>query len=203
MTDEIHEVLEESRRLGFLGPGPVTDHVDHAGAFVEALGEEGVEGPAVDLGSGGGVPGLVMAVALPASRWLLLDGNQRRTAFLREAVLRLGLADRVVVRTERAEVAGREPTLRHHAALVVARSFAAPPVTAECAAPLLRAGGRLVVSEPPTADDRWDATGLDALGMVVAERMEGPPHLLSIRQERACPERYPRRTGVPAKRPLW
>jgi 16S rRNA (guanine527-N7)-methyltransferase len=204
MTDQLGAVLDESRRLGFLGPGPVEQHVEHATAYLDALGGEGTGTLAVDLGSGGGVPGLVMAVALPGSTWLLLDANQRRTAFLRAAVEQLGVAERVSVQTERAEVAGRSDVLRGGADVVVARSFSAPPVTAECAAPFLRVGGRLIVSEPPAgSNDRWDEAGLADLGLVVEERIDGPPRLVRIRQATPCPARFPRRTGVPGKRPLW
>jgi hypothetical protein len=95
------------------------------------------------------------------------------------------------------------PDLRGTQVAVVARAFAAPPVTAECAAPLLRVGGLLVVSEPPGAAgaDRW--SGVAELGLGPAVHRPGPPALVVLTQESACPLRYPRRTGIPAKRPLW
>lgn len=203
------EILAESRSLGFLGPGPVDEHVDHARGFLVAL--EGLPDPeeVVDLGSGGGLPGLVLARALPRSRWLLLDANQRRTAFLERAVAVLGLQGRVRVVTMRAEDHGHVAGNRATADLVVARSFAPPPVTAECAAPLLRTGGHLLVSEPPAepptdgAGGRWPVDGLAQLGLVADGGVVGPPRVARMRQAERCPERFPRRTGVPAKRPLW
>src|SRR3546814_11428625 len=69
-------VLERSRRLGFLGPGPVEDHVRHAQGFLDAL--EGVTGRVVDLGSGGGVPGLVLVVGRPERSVELLDAMSDR-----------------------------------------------------------------------------------------------------------------------------
>jgi 16S rRNA (guanine527-N7)-methyltransferase len=203
------EILEESRSLGFLGPGPVDEHVDHARGFLVALEGLAVPESVVDLGSGGGLPGLVLARALPRSRWLLLDANQRRTAFLERAVAALDLGDRVTVVTGRAEDHGRSAGNRGVVDLVVARSFAAPPVTAECAAPLLRTGGHLLVSEPPAdgvanrGGERWPAEGLAVLGMVPDGGVVGPPRVARLRQIGPCPDRYPRRTGVPAKRPLW
>lgn len=158
---------------------------------------------AVDLGAGGGVPGLVLALALPSSRWTLLDASHRRTAFLRDAVERLGLAARVAVRTSRAEAAGRDHELRQGADVVVARGFGPPPVTAECAAPLLRPGGVLVVSEPPGGADRWPADGLAMVGLALDARRAGPPALVRLRQVEPASDRYPRRTGQPSKRPLW
>lgn len=189
-------LLEEARDLGFLGPGPVAFHVEHARAYVPAL--EGVSGEAMDLGAGGGIPGLVLAAERPDLAWTFLDAMSKRTAFLERAVDRLGLTN-VTVRTARAEEA---PDLRGRFAAVVARSFAAPGVTAECAAPLLQVGGRLVVSEPPEEpEDRW--VGASVLGLGPATRLMGPPSLVVLVQEILCPLHYPRRNGVPTKRPLF
>lgn len=203
MADPLDAVLARSRELGFLGPGPVAEQRSHAEAFASAI-EPVAAGLAVDLGSGGGIPGLVLALALPHLRWLLLDGMVRRTSFLEETVRELGLAERVTVRTVRAEDAGRDPGLRSQAELVVARSFAAPAVTAECAGGLLRPGGQLVVSEPPgSTGERWPTAGLDELGQALEAVLPGPPTFVRLRQVTQVPERYPRRVGVPAKRPLW
>lgn len=135
---------------------------------------------------------------------MLLDSQVRRTDFLHRAIDRLDLADRVTVIRARAEEAGRSPALRGGFDLVVARSFGPPPVTAECAAPFLRVGGRLVVSEPPTREpSRWPADGLAPLGLRVATWSPGPGAWVALTQMTPCPDRFPRRTGVPAKRPLY
>jgi 16S rRNA (guanine527-N7)-methyltransferase len=192
----IAEVLEEARDLGFLGPGPVSFHVEHAEAYLPLL--PAGPGSALDLGAGGGLPGLVLAAARPDLAWTFLDAMTKRTAFLARAVGALGLGN-VTVRTARAE---EVPDLRGGFDVVVARSFGAPSVTAECAAPLLRPGGRLVVSEPPDQHgDRWG--GVAMVGLDVTHREVGPPSLVVLTQTAPCPDRYPRRTGMPAKRPLW
>jgi 16S rRNA (guanine527-N7)-methyltransferase len=202
VADLLDAVLEDARSYGFLGPGEAAAHRRHAEGFLALLEGEDLAA-AVDLGSGGGVPGLVLALALPGTRWCLLDAMAKRTAFLRGAVDRLGVADRVEVRTTRAEEAGRDAELRQAADAVVARGFASPAVTAECAAPLLRPGGVLVVSEPPGGADRWPAGPLGELGLSVDRRSSGPPALVGLRRVGPLPDRYPRRVGVPAKRPLW
>jgi 16S rRNA (guanine527-N7)-methyltransferase len=196
---ELVAVLERSRALGFLGPGPVDDHIDHAGGFVRAVAR--VTGRLVDLGSGGGVPGLVLALARPDLEVVLVDAMAKRCNFLAEAIATLGLAHARVVHG-RAEVVGRGE-LRGSAAAVVARSFGPPAVTAECAAPLLRPGGLLVVSEPPGAAERWDAEGLALLGLRLDHRTSATPALQVLVQATACEERFPRRDGMPAKRPLF
>jgi 16S rRNA (guanine527-N7)-methyltransferase len=197
-------VLERSRNRGFLGPGPVEFHVAQARSFGVAVGGA-FRGRAVDLGSGGGVPGLVLAGLLPTASWLLLDASLQRVRFLEGAVRQLGLTSRVEVRHGRAEDLGRDPDWRGTCDAVVARSFGPPAVVAECAAPLLRVGGGLVVSEPPEPDgERWPSVGLSELGLVV--RLVGPRsgyRMAEMQLEVSCPDRFPRRAGVPARAPLF
>ncbi len=192
--------LERARSLGLLGPGPAEGHLVHAAGFVAALA--GVTGRVIDLGSGGGVPGLPIADARPDLELVLVDSSARRGAFLESAVEALGLEDRVRVVVGRAEVVGRSE-LRGTADAVVARGFGAPPATAECSAPLLRVGGRLIVSEPPDGPPRWPATGIGPLGLVVTGPPGGTPRLQVLELRSPCPDEYPRRDGLPAKRPLF
>lgn len=210
--DALITELERAQELGFLGPGPVDTHVDHARGF--AAGLDGPPARFLDLGSGGGVPGLVLALDWPGASAVLLDAGERRCAFLREAVERLGLDGRVDVVRQRAEEAGRSPTLRGRFDLVVARSFGPPAVTAECAAPFLQVGGRVVVSEPPPEDSaegaasshdavRWPPEGLAQLGLSPAAAWRHDYGYQSLVQRSPCPDRYPRRVGQVAKRPLF
>lgn len=186
-----------------LGPGPVAGHIEHATGFVRAVGDPHPD-RAVDLGSGGGLPGLVVASAWPGAAVVLLDASERRTGFLIRAVSALGLQRRVTVAHMRAEDAGRDPMWRGRADVVVARSFGPPAVTAECAAPLLGVGGRLVVSEPPHSEERWPPASLLQLGLRPAARLEQAFSRFQIlRQDEPCPDRFPRRVGVPNKRPLF
>ena len=147
-------LLEEAQQRGFLGPGPVEVHIDVALDALPLL-TPGVR--AVDLGSGGGAVALPLMVLGPPVDWVLVEVSEARADFLRRAVGRLDRED-VTVLAEPAEVVGRQPSMRGSADVVVARSFGPPATTAECAAPLLRVGGRLAVTEPPdNAGDRWPA----------------------------------------------
>ncbi|WP_334142606.1 RsmG family class I SAM-dependent methyltransferase [Rhabdothermincola sp.] len=199
-------VLEEARARGFLGPGPVDEHVRQAERFGSRIDELRARGAlfarAVDLGSGGGVPGLALAVADAELTWVLVEAGERRAAFLHEAVNTLGLADRVSVRWGRAELLSRDAQLRHQIDLVVARSFGPPAVTAECATGFLRRDGYLLVSEPPHPEEkrRWPPEELAELGLQPEGVVRG---IQVLKQTRPCPERFPRRVGIPAKRPLF
>jgi 16S rRNA (guanine527-N7)-methyltransferase len=200
-------VLETARAAGFLGPGPVEPHIRHADGFVRTavavLG--GAPDRFCDLGSGGGLPALVLAARWPAAGGVLVESSRRRSAFLREALERLGFTDRIEVLEERAESAAHADRLRERFPLVTARSFAEPAVTAEIAAGLVEVGGALVVSEPPAdTTERWPAVGLAELGFGPAVRDAVlDAHFVTIRKVRAAPADVPRGVGRPAKRPRW
>jgi 16S rRNA (guanine527-N7)-methyltransferase len=199
-------VLEEARVLGFLGPGPVEAHIAHSFAFVAAT--EAPPAVAADLGTGGGVPALVLIHLWPQSRWMLVESNLRRAQWLEQAVTTLGATSRCKVLAGRAEEVGRSP-LRETCDLVTARGFSPPGPTAECAAPLLRPGGSLLVAGPPDdGPDRWPTAGISELGLAYHSTHrcldDGVPATVTrLVQEVAAPQRYPRRTGIPAKRPLF
>lgn len=206
--DPLARVLGRARELGFLGPGPVQAHIDHALAFGEAYRavSGGVEPTDfVDIGCGGGVPGLVLARKWREARVVLVDSMVRRTAILEKAVDELGMAGRCHVVTARVEYLGRREG-RESASLVTARGFAGPAVTAECAAGLLKVGGWLVVSEPPepsTTEGRWDQAGLHALGFAQPVPLDDGFRFVGLKKIRTVDERFPRRVGIPSKRPLW
>jgi 16S rRNA (guanine527-N7)-methyltransferase len=205
VSDEVVALLEESRSLGFLGPGPVMFHVEHATTFARLVGDTD---DVIDLGCGGGLPGLILIDHLPHATFLLLDAQQRRCAFLERAVDALGASKRVDVRCQRAEVAARDPELRGRFDCLVSRSFGSPAVTVECGSPFVRVGGRLLISEPPGLDDaisRWSVPVLDQLGLKDdgLAKFDGGGFVRRLEVCRATPDSYPRRVGVPGKRPLF
>lgn len=202
MPSALTAALQRAQRLGLLGPAPVATHVEHAEAFAEL-----VEPPTafLDLGSGGGIPGLVLALRWPHARAALLDSGQRRTEHLRAACVELDLVGRVTVVEARAEDAARDPRWRGAFDLVVARSFGPPAVTAECSVGFLAAGGALLVSEPPGGDAaRWDPGGLAELGLAGPRLVTtGETSAAVLTLTEGAGARWPRRTGVPERRPLW
>ena len=226
LPESLLEALRRSREWGFLGDGPIDVHIAHAQGFADALSwvieresapadpEDGFSprsGPWMDLGSGGGIPGLVLAHVWPDRNAVLLDSSERRTRFLSQVVEDQGWTNRVRIVTARAEEAGRIESLRGTFSLVVARSFGSPPVTAECAAPFLGRGGLLIVSEPPTVSpavdisdsSRWPDEGVGLVGLSNLGLWRDAFGYRLLRQSQGCPERFPRRVGVPGKRPLY
>ncbi len=213
LPESLIEALQRAQAWGFLGPGPLDVHVAHAQGFADAADAHrfaDATGAWMDLGSGGGIPGLVLAHRWPERVSTLIDSNQRRARFLAEVVENQGWGDRVQVLSDRAEMAGRAEALRGNFSLVVARSFGPPAVTAECSAPFLRPGGILIVSEPPlsapnddTDESRWPAEGLAQVGLERLALWRGGFGYRVLRQTVECPARFPRRVGVPGKRPLY
>lgn len=140
-------VLESLRERGALGESSLTNAVAHADSFVAAVPAGCQE--LLDLGSGGGLPGLVIAVRLPHVRVTLTDRRERRMDLLRHACAKLDLGDRVVLRTADVRRLALEAPMRGKFDVVTARAFGEPLLTLECAAPFLRAGGAVIISEPP------------------------------------------------------
>jgi 16S rRNA (guanine527-N7)-methyltransferase len=148
------------------------DQLDHGLGFAWVVESELGRAPhsVLDLGSGGGPPGLVLAARWPSTgtRVVLLEANGRRSAHLRDALAGLPQAAGAEVATGRAEELGRETGLREAFEIVTSRSFGRPATTAECGGAFLQPGGFLVVSEPPDSsvdDNRWPSEGLAELGL--------------------------------------
>jgi 16S rRNA (guanine527-N7)-methyltransferase len=139
--------------------------VAHAESFVDALGEQPDGARLIDLGSGGGLPGLVLAERMPQIYITLIDRRQKRSDFLRQAVARLGFDHVTVVAGDvgdhaRAVTSGATPPY----AAVTARSFGPPASTLRTASSLLGRGGLIIISEPPDGE-RWDSALLEELGL--------------------------------------
>lgn len=168
MTDQLLLVVAEIQRRGGIGRGDLVNAVAHAEHFAEvAMSATSI----VDLGSGGGLPGLVVAVRCPNARVTLIERRAKRCDLLRYGVRALDLGERVVVYEGdvRDYLASAPPLVD----VVTARSFGSPEVVVESAAPMLNHGGVLVVSEPPGNVDRWDQTLVSLRGFRDAGR-RGP-----------------------------
>jgi 16S rRNA (guanine527-N7)-methyltransferase len=165
----------------------------------------------VDVGTGGGFPGLVLAIALPQARLTLVDSVGRKAAAVQAMAAALGLDKRVVVRCERAELTGHSRECRGRFDWALARAVAAAPVVAEYLVPLLGPGGQALLYR-----GQWGAEDQQAMERAVlplraelrrVERQELPSgrgvrHAVVVAATGPCPRLYPRPVGVPAKLPL-
>ncbi len=194
-------------------------HVLDALAGVRAFGAGPLPRTIIDLGSGAGFPALPLAIALPAhvrarlgaglERIVALEARAKKCAFMRAAARELGLGGRFEVVEQRAEQAAHEAPWRERFDLATARALAPLRVLVELALPFVRPGGALVAWKGPRAEAEIAAArrAIELLG-------GGPPEVIPsgiagrdlvfvrVPKRRGCPARFPRRTGVPRKRPL-
>jgi 16S rRNA (guanine527-N7)-methyltransferase len=155
------QVLEEAQRLGMLGARPIPSVIDHSRVYLRGL--EGLGGLVADLGSGGGVPGLLIAVERPDLKLWLIERRGARADFLRRVVSRLDLTDRVVVHeVDVSQVARQHPGTFD---AVTARGFGPPEATLSLARRLIKPQGRIVISDPPDGN-RWPERVVEGLGLV-------------------------------------
>ncbi len=210
---ELENVLHEAQQEGFLGKGDVADYIAHARAHAElALGNpantvfEPDADPlqCLDLGSGGGVPGLVVALDYPDIAMTLLERSDRRCEFLATVIVQLNLTDSTIVECADAADAAHMPTHRQNYDYVFSRSFGKPALVAECAAGLLIPGGELIASEPPVSDPaRWPANPLAKLGIELIEITDTTPHFAVLRKVDLCSDEHPRPWAKMLKQPLY
>lgn len=200
--------LRDALQLGHdqgINGGTVEEHLVHALGFVEIVqGIANEPSRLVDLGSGGGYPGLVLAYFLPATRVTLVEAREKRADFLRRAVYSLELDERVTVYAGEASTLGRGE--RASVDVVTARSFGTPGITAECAAPLLRVDGCVVVSEPPMSSvaERWPQDSLSQLGLGPATEITGgSTRFVTTKKVAPTPDRYPRSRRQMQKMPAF
>jgi 16S rRNA (guanine527-N7)-methyltransferase len=168
----VEEVLTTAQRVGTLGDRPIPEVVEHAQAFVAALA--GVTGTVIDIGTGAGVPGLVIAQERPDLTLVLADRRATRMDALQMGVSGLGWEDRITVLTCDIADLGKQPEHAGQYDAVVCRGFGSPEVTAPLARPLLKNGGTLIVSEPPSPKpSRWTPELLEKTGFAPPEYLPG------------------------------
>jgi 16S rRNA (guanine527-N7)-methyltransferase len=163
--------------------------VDNSLAALEVVRR--FEGPIVDVGSGGGAPGLPLAAALPDREVTLLEANRRKCSFLREVALDFPNVTVVQGRAEEQEVDGF--------GVAVAKALASPPVAAEWCLPLVAPGGAAVLYVGPSADTAAVSRAAERTGGGPTEQLPG---LLVLHKVAPTPPGFPRRSGLAKKRPL-
>jgi 16S rRNA (guanine527-N7)-methyltransferase len=149
------------------------------------------DGSIVDVGSGGGAPGIPLAAALPEREVTLLESSSRKCAFLERWAAELPNLRVVCGRAE------EQPVDTYGVA--VAKALAPPPVAAEWCLPLVAPGGAALLFVGPSAESERVA---EAAEQLAGELVESPPGLLVLRKVGPTPPGFPRRAGIARKRPL-
>jgi 16S rRNA (guanine527-N7)-methyltransferase len=171
-------------------------------AGLQSISWRGVQ-RAIDIGSGGGLPAIPLALSFPDTEFSLLEANGRKTAFLEHVAGSLGLAN-VRVLPGRAEELGRQPALRERFDRAISRAAAPPAVLLELALPFVRTGGGLF-AEVASLDPQRLAHAAGVLGggpPRIEQPSPGGSALLVVDKLAPTPATFPRRTGLPNRRPL-
>lgn len=164
----------------------------------------------IDVGTGAGFPGVPLKLVRPALRLTLLEATGKKTAFLHHLIQSLNLTE-VAVLTARAEEAARQPDQRERYDVATARAVAALPVLAEYTLPFVKRGGVAIVQkgQHPADELKAAANALGILGGRVSQvlpitvpGLDAERHLVLIQKIKPTPPQYPRRPGLPAKKPI-
>lgn len=193
---------EPARRAGVLGTVTTDAVITHAAGFLPAACRVGDRFSGLDLGTGAGVPGVVLAALRPASSWVLVDASERRCEYASAAVRALGLGSRVRVVHARAETVAHDPEFRAAQDLVVARSFGPPAELAECALPLVAPDGVLVVSVTEATREVW-VRAAALLDLRLAGEGTVDHGYLAVAPRHTIPAAWPRRPVARRRSPLF
>jgi 16S rRNA (guanine527-N7)-methyltransferase len=194
-------VLEANRRFNVTGASSteaIAQHISDSLSVVPYLKE-----PYVDVGSGAGLPAIPVGI-VTGIRLTLIEPTLKKARLLESFLETLGLHGVVVA--ERAETAGHRPDLREQFASGTCRAVATAPAVAELLLPLIGIGGVAVLQRGRT--DELEGRALEDASLVLGASVEsddaigGGRHIILVRKFRETPSRFPRRNGVPQKRPL-
>jgi 16S rRNA (guanine527-N7)-methyltransferase len=194
-------VLAANRRVNLTGAKDGAAFAAHIADALTLAAE--VTGPLIDVGSGNGVPGIPLALAT-GIRVTLLEPIKKRATFLADALTKLGLDGEAVA--ARAEDAARDPAYRERFAAATARAVAAAPTVAELTVPFLAVGGRALLQrgslETPERNAVTDAALVLGAELVEERPVDGERRILILEKRFPTGSRFPRKNGIPAKRPL-
>ncbi len=180
-------------------------HIFDSLTLFPILGEAFPEGSRViDVGSGGGLPGIPLAITMPSFAFTLLEATGKKASFLRRAAEELQLSNLTVVEM-RAEKAGQSPEHREHYDVAVARAVGPMSVIAELTVPLVKVGGRVLLIKGQKADEELAASkkALHSLHVRHERTIDTPTgRIVVLDKPRKTPAGYPRRDGEPKRAPL-
>ena len=166
----LEPVLRAAQRIGALSDAPVDQIITHALWFARAIPDTARR--VVDLGSGAGVPGLIVAVERPELELVLVDRRSGRTDSLTRSVLALGLAEQVEVKCSEIGDLTRDAKFYMQFDAAISRGLGPPLQTLRLSRDLVKTGGVIIISEPPpTTQSRWNPDEVADLGLSTPKRL--------------------------------
>ena len=178
-----------------------------------ALSEEEVERPdfnIIDIGTGAGFPGVPLKILFPQPRLVLIEPTTKKIAFLHHIIRKLEL-ENVEVLDSRAEEAAHLPLYREQFALVLSRAVALLPTLAELTLPFCQIGGRFIAQKKGEVEQEISRAGkaiavlggkLDGIKKIELDEFDSARHLVIIDKIYPAPNEFPRRSGLPKRRPI-
>ncbi len=215
--NHLQELLQEANKktnLTKLSGGNdfwISQILDSLWPFQEAINNQSPKHNIIDVGTGCGLPGLALAIALPNTSITLVDSIHKKTSALKSIVRSLDLTNKINIRTERIELTGQNLTFRGKYNIAIARAVASAPVLVEYLIPLLSQGGEAVLykgkwSKNDSAKLKQIVPLLNANIKKVAHfelpDNRGVRNAIYISKIGECPNKFPRSVGTPSKKPL-
>lgn len=209
----LEQVKEWNQRVNLIGPASDEEiATKHFLDSLSCLGSRVIENDnrVIDLGSGAGFPGLPLKVVLPTISLVLVDSTRKKVRFMNRVIKLLGLEDAEAIWGRIEEIGGRT-AFREKFDIALARAVAKLPVLMEYGLPLVRVGGYFIVQKGKmeTGEKDKGEKAASVLGGEVEEFkqvkvpfVESRRQLVLVRKKTLTPLKYPRRVGVPRKRPL-
>jgi 16S rRNA (guanine527-N7)-methyltransferase len=193
-------VLETNRSFNLTGAKSVAEFVPH---ILDSIAiAPSIRGSLVDIGSGGGLPAIPLAIVTGVSV-TMVETTLKKARFLEKVLAELGLVGTVVA--ERAEIAAHDPALREKFATGTARAVSAAPTVAELLLPFIAIGGQAVLQRGGIDTREYNALADASLilgGQVVTQAPKSSKSVIVVEKKTKTPTKYPRRVGIPAKNPL-
>ncbi len=201
LLQRIDKSWAPARAAGSIGKDSIETLRNHALGYILKEWQDAVPRQFVDCGTGAGVLGVLLALELPESSWCLVDSRSQRCDMARRTVLAADLTKRVSIKHELVEETARSARECFDAA--VARSFGPPAELAECALPLVKVGGILVVSVSEVTLKNWLNMPLSLLGCETLRTWKTPHgRYLAVQRRESAPDKFPRRRPARLRSPL-
>jgi len=210
------ELVEWNKRINLTS---ITDYEEvQTKHFLDSLTITTAIGPTVagkslsviDVGTGAGLPGIPLKILLPGIKLVLLEATAKKAKFLENLIEKLGL-DNVEIVVGRAEEAAHKPQYREKFDLVLSRAVASLPALVELTLPFCAVSGRFVAQKKGDIESevKQSYKAIAAMGgrlreikLIELEEIDDKRYLIVIDKEKSTPAEYPRRPGMPAKRPI-